>query len=345
MTRTTRTLIRELLEQHEPEITRAFIEAVEDIISRVRITELERLIRNGQIDAALDLLDASPIAFDHVAEAVSAAYIEAGRGTGGLISTGRGAPALRALFRFDVRNLIAEGWLRTMSSRLVREISDSTRDGIRSYLEAGLARGDNPRRTALDLVGRISRTTNRRSGGIVGLTRQQQGWVDTARAQLLSGDVKQLKAYLQRDLRDKRFDPTVMRALQHETTLPRDKVDQIIGRYADRVLKHRGDMISRTETLQALNAGQFESVRQAINTGAVDPEAVSKTWRSSRDLRVRASHQGLHGKRLKIFELFRSVLGSRMQHPGDTSNGAQAADIVQCRCVLEIRIDFARGVQ
>lgn len=345
MARSTRRVIRRLLEKHQPDITRAFLEAVEDIIGRVRIQDVEDLLRAGRIDDVLSLLDASSLAFERVAETVIDAYVDGGRGVAGLVSEGRSAPAIRASFRFDVRNLIAETWISQTSSRLVQDISESVRAGIRGFLSDGLARGDNPRRTALDLVGRISRTSNRRAGGIIGLTQTQQAWVTSARDQLLSNDPQKLKAYLKRDLRDKRFDRTVMKAIRDGQPIPRAKIDDITGRYADRVLKYRGDMIARTETIQSLNAGQFESLRQAIAGGAVDEEAITKTWRSARDGRVRASHKVLHGVKTSFLGVYETILGSRMLFPGDTSQGADAGDIIHCRCILEIFIDFARGIR
>lgn len=61
----------------------------------------------------------------------------------------------RVVFRFGVRNPEAESWLRVQSSALVTRIVDDQREAIRTALTEGLSVGQNPRQTALDVVGRV----------------------------------------------------------------------------------------------------------------------------------------------------------------------------------------------
>ena len=119
----------------------------------------------------------------------------------------------RVLFRFGVRNPEAEQWLREHSAQLVTRIVDDQRLAIRTAMTEGLARGDNPRVSALDIVGRVNRVTGRREGGVIGITAAQERYVASARAEVLSGDPEQLRHYLTRERRDKRFDAIVKRAL------------------------------------------------------------------------------------------------------------------------------------
>ena len=134
---------------------------------------------------------------------------------GGGVAAVEGMPALRdpsghtIVVRWDVRNLAAEEWLRLHSSTLITGIVQDQETAIRTALEAGLARGDNPTRTALDVVGRVNRVTGTREGGIIGLTAHQAGYVDNARRELSSGDPSAMRNYLDRGRRDKLFDRTV----------------------------------------------------------------------------------------------------------------------------------------
>lgn len=213
---------------------------------------------------------------------------------------------------------------------------------MREAIATGLREGRGPYRTALDISGRVNRATGRREGGIVGLTARQAGHVAAARAQLADPD--QLRGYLTRKLRDKRYDPTVRRALREGRGLTRAEIDRISGRYADRMLKHRADMIARTETLTAMSAGRNEGVAQLIEAGKLDPDGVMLVWRATGDRKTRHSHMAMNRQSVPFGGAFTTPEGYRMRFPGDTSLGAPASETIQCRCYLEIKIDRYRGL-
>lgn len=208
-------------------------------------------------------------------------------------------------------------------------------------MEAAQAEGRNPRATALDITGRINRATGRREGGILGLNSAQTDAVIRARQELLSGDPAQLRNYLTRARRDKRFDRLVEKALRDGRPVAKADADRITGRYKDRLLALRGETIARTETLAGLNAGKEEGIRQLIDSGKVKRSQVKKIWRATGDSRTRDSHMALNGAEAGIDEAFTSPLtGARMMFPHDTSLGAPASETIQCRCYYEITIDY-----
>lgn len=201
--------------------------------------------------------------------------------------------------------------------------------------------GRNPRDTALDIVGRINRATGVREGGILGLNSGQTDAVIRARAELLSGDTAQLRNYLTRGRRDKRFDRLVMQAIRDGKPVAKADVDRITARYKDRLLQLRGEMIARTETLASLNAGKEESIRQLVDSGKVQRSQVKKVWRATGDDRTRDSHMALNGVEVGLDQPFISPLtGAQMMHPHDTSRGAPASETIGCRCFYEIKIDY-----
>ena len=201
--------------------------------------------------------------------------------------------------------------------------------------------GRNPRDTALDIVGRINRATGVREGGILGLNSGQTAAVIKARAELLSGDTAQLRNYLTRARRDKRFDRLVMQAIRDGKPVAKADVDRITARYKDRLLQLRGEMIARTETLASLNAGKEESIRQLVDSGKVQRSQVKKVWRATGDDRTRDSHMALNGVEVGLDQPFISPLtGAQMMHPHDTSRGAPASETIGCRCFYEIKIDY-----
>lgn len=199
--------------------------------------------------------------------------------------------------------------------------------------------GDNPRATALQIVGRINRATGRREGGVLGLTSWQARYVTNARTEL--SDPAAMGDYLKRGLRDKRFDRIVMQAMRDGKPLAKADIDRITARYSDRLLKYRGDVIARTEAIASTHAAQREAMQQLIDTGRVSASQVRKVWHSTGDGRTRDSHMMLHGETVRFDQPFISpATGAMMMHPGDVSMGAHGEDVIQCRCWMETRIDY-----
>jgi hypothetical protein len=197
--------------------------------------------------------------------------------------------------------------------------------------------GQSPRRTALDIAGRIDKT-GRRQGGLIGLSSPQMEYIANARAELR--DPEAMANYLTRARRDRRFDKSVQRAMAAGKSLKSDAIDKIVGRYSDRLLALRGEVIARTESLTAFSSAQWEAMQQLVESGQV--EGVEKVWRSAGDARVRHSHSILSGVRKPLGEPFRSPTGAMLQHPGDGSLGAGGADLIACRCWMEPKVDWLR---
>lgn len=221
-------------------------------------------------------------------------------------------------------------------------IVDDQREAIRVVIEDGIAKGRGPRDTALDIVGRVNRATGKREGGIVGLNAPQ------TKAWLRAGDeLDNLDpAYFERKLRDKRFDSMVRKAIEAGKPLSKADRDRVLNRYSDRLLKHRGDMIARTETIASLNAGRQEGIMQLVEAGNIDASAVTKVWDSSgHDGRTRHSHLLMENQRVGLNEPFTTPTGYKLMFPGDSSMGAPASETAQCRCVLRLDLDVYRGLK
>lgn len=341
MAKVTRKQLIQALERLEPPVARAFTEAFLTVRSQVQVQRLAELIAAGDIEGAADLLGIGSAQLAEFSEGLRGVYMAGGRQgmtelpTVTMRIAGR---RVRLQARFDIRNERAEAWLRTQSSRLVREIAADQRNLVRLIVSEGTALGQNPRRTALDLVGRLS-ATGQRQGGVIGLTSQQGQFVANARADLLSGDPARMRAYLGRARRDKRFDRTVLKAIKEGRTLGAADVDKITGRYADKLLQLRGENVARTEALTAFNQAREEAFRQTIDAGGLRPENVRKVWSATGDNRTRESHAALEGAEVGIDEAFTADTGAQLMHPGDTSLGAGAEDVINCRCMAIYRVD------
>lgn len=331
---TNRSPFEQLLDEYEPKLQKAFLDAIADIKSQVVLKALVERLERGDVPGAIALLNIDAEAFGKLDLAFVEAYNAGGMGLAGELKL-RDPDGQRIVFRFGVRNPEAEAWLREHSATLVTRIVEDQRTAIRTALAEGLTQGQNPRTTALDVVGRVSRVTGKREGGIIGLTAPQERFVASARQELMSGD---LRAYLARERRDKRFDGTIRAAIKSGKPLDRGTVDRITGRYADRLLVLRGEMLSRTETMMALGKSRDDAMRQAITSGKVDAAFVTKTWRSAGDSRVRHTHRAMNGDQVGYFDGFQSPSGARLMFPGDPA--APISETSGCRCTVEYKVDY-----
>lgn len=330
--------IAALVEAWAPQIAKAFLEAIALIRDRAQVGQIATMLERGDINGALSAVGLDPAAFRSLDTALAQAFEAGGNATTTKIPASRTAVGHRLDILFNARNPEAEDWLRSHSASLVTEIVEDQRTMLRAALTAGMEKGRNPRDVALDIVGRINRTTRRREGGAIGLTTSQEEWVRNYEAELAAGDPKALT----RTLRDKRFDRTVARAIREGQQIPAEVLAKMVAAYRNRALRYRGEAIGRTEAMAALHKAQDESFRQAIAAGQVDARDVRKVWRSAGDGRVRDTHRMLNGETVGFTQSFASPSGARLRYPGDAR--APAAEIIQCRCWCEYRIDFLANV-
>lgn len=325
--------------QAERALLRTFRETIQSVKDQATISEIVRLLEVGNVDGVIDLLQLDEATFQPIEEEIRSAYR-----TGGLTGAEQVGPIPAnvgtLVMRFNMRSPRAEQWLRELSSRLIVEIFDEQKAMVREVLTDNLARGVNPRQSALDLVGRIDPKDRKRVGGFIGLTSRQSRWASSARQELESLDPN----YLTRERRDKRFDGSFKRAMDGGKPLTKRQIDAAATRYQQSLLKYRGDLISRTESINALRAGQFEAIRQAIEKGEVDSQDVTKGWDSSSDARTRLDHlqmeQTYMANPIPFDQAFIAPDLSRLMFPGDTSLGASGKQVIQCRCKAIYRIDF-----
>lgn len=341
--RRSRQLYAELAEKYGRAVADAFFAAIRDIKAGIEFQRLTTMIELGDLDGALDALHIDPEAFNEVADRIREAHAEAGK------ITAEGMPRRRPdgtalVVRFDGRNPEAEAWLSRHSSDLITRLTEEQRQLVRASLSESMRRGVNPRQAALEVVGRMSRT-GRREGGVLGLSLPQEGFVSKARDQLASSDPADLRAYLTRTKRDKRFDRSVTKAIREGTAVDPAIAAKAITAYERRLLKLRGDTIGRVETMTSMQRAKFEAYRQAVASGKVAENTVTKVWRSAGDFRVRHTHRGLNGDSARLNEPFRSLSGALLRFPMDTAMGAGADEIVNCRCDCEYRIDFLANLR
>lgn len=332
----TRPTYEALLQLLTGETRSAFIASIQAIVDDAILQEVVKAINENNAQKAFELLGFNPAVLRPFIAAVERAYDMSGEWVAGgypqRLQTSNGM----AVFRFDSRNTRSEQWLKAKSSTLISRLTNEARDNVKTVLQTGMERGSNPRNTALDIVGRVNRQTGKREGGIVGLTPHQLNWSISLRR-----DLEQLSEnYFTKELRDKRFDSTVRKAIDSGKPLTAEVIGKLVGRYNSNALKYRGDSIARTESLHALNAAEYESTKQIVDIGAARPKDIEREWDSAGDTRVRPDHKKMDGQKVGLDEPFTTPAGVPMMHPGDTSLGAGANDVISCRCRVKTVVNW-----
>jgi len=345
VTKATDAVFLALQEKYGTKIAQAFLEAINDLRAGADLQRLIKAISDGDIAEAEAALNLDAASLNRLKAAITETFDGGGVQAVSTMPAIKAASGAKVVIRFDIGNPRAEQWLKDNSSSLVRDIMTDQRTSIQEALRAGMQAGDNPRTTALDIVGRVSRATGKREGGIIGLSGPQTNYLEAAKQELASTDPKLLRKYLSKSLRDRRFDRAVLKAIESGDAISVDTQAAAVVNYANKLLKLRGDTIARTESLTALHAATHEAYQQAIDKGVISAQNVRKIWHSAEDARVRFSHAVLDGESIGMNETFTSPLGNRMRYPGDMSLGAGPEDIVNCRCVASYRIDFLANLK
>jgi hypothetical protein len=331
---TARQRLDALAESLEPGLRRTFLGAVDEIRSNAELGLIVERLEAGDIEGALAALHIDRAAFGEFEDELRNVYVEGGRVAVQQFPRLPDPGGNRLVLRFDARNPRAERIIADHSADLITRTTADMRGAARQHLVSGQVAGRNPRATALDLIGRVDRVTGRRVNGILGLTAQQEGYVASARQELLSGDPEALRNYLTRARRDRRFDRQVAAALRDGRPLDQATVSRITGRYSDRLLQLRGETVARTETLAGLNMGSHEAAEQMIEQAGVARQNVRKIWIATRDSRTRDSHASINRDSVGMDERFANGL----LYPHQP--GAPASEVINCRCRLDYRVDF-----
>ncbi len=329
-----------LLEQWEPRLQRAFLDSIYNLRDTAHVDQIVRMLEAGDVNGALRAVGIDPIAFRPFDQSIAQAFEAGGNATASVIPIAVDSAGFRTVFQFAVRNLEAESWLRQYSGQLIRAITDDQLVAVRNFLTAGLAEGANPRTTALDLVGRVSRATGKREGGVIGLTSSQEEWTRNYAAELASDNPL---AALDRELRDKRFDRTVARAAKEGRALTASEIEPMVKSYRNRALQYRAETIARKETITSLHTAQELAVDQAIAAGAIDRTKLIFVWHTAHDSRVRQTHRSMDGQVRKDGVPFTTGSGASLRYPGDPMG--PASEVIGCRCFREPRMDFLAGIR
>lgn len=330
--------IEELMKHWEPAIRNAVLAAIKGWRDSIRLADLVELIKAKDVERVIQAIGLEPARFRPLSLAIERAF-EAGGVDATLGVQGVAGPlGLRVRPIFDVKAPAAQTWLQTHTTDLIRQITDDQRVLIRNILSPfreplgadPMLTGDTPQKLALDLIGRVNRTTGQREGGVLGLTSQQADWAANY-AHELQG-VPSADA-LTRKLRDRRFDAAVKKAIKTEQPIPAATRAAMVAAYRNRALRLRAETIALNEASTALHEAQVQAWDQAIARGAARPDQVRRFWVTAGDDHVRPTHRavpGMNPKGVGLHEPFQTPKGPTLQ-PGWAFDPG-------CRCRVRVKV-------
>lgn len=167
---------------------------------------------------------------------------------------------------------------------------------------------------------------------VISLSPRQALAVRNFRRMLEEGD----SDVLSRALRDRRFDQTVINALAGRSELRPEQIDMMVERYAYKSLQHRAQMIARSESMNAATGGMRDAYVQAIKSGRLLANEVTRHWQLVLDERlcpVCASIPVLNPNGVGVLQPYLSASGPVMA-PGIHPN---------CRCSEKYVTNLSRS--
>ena len=303
------------LDKEERTIREAFVLFLKTVKSDEVLSEINALLAAEDVAGALQIVDTHIIRMSTVLAAV---FIDAGTTEAAVLATGLGTSGIG--IAFDPSDIRTANIMRTNQLEFIREITDGQRSSIRQALVRAFDEGAGPRQTAA-----IFRDA-------IGLTANQEKAVNNYRS-LLEANSRQA---LNRDLRDRRFDRTVERAIREDEPLTTTQIDRMVNRYRERQLQFRAENIARTEGVRATSMARHDALRQVVEEAEIPEENVRRKWNRTGDNRVRDHHDVMQDQLVGLDEKFIDGLGNQLLFPGDPS--APMETTAQCRCIVTVSL-------
>jgi hypothetical protein len=308
-----------LLDDAEPRLRDAFLEAVRQMRDTVSVPEIVALIEAGRTAELLAVTEPA-------AQILAGAYMDVLEISGADTAKFLSEDVLTSRVIFDRAEERVFSVLSQEKNRVIRLFTNEQNRVITEVLQDGFTRGLNPRVQAREI---------RES---LGLTPYQEGIIRNYRAQLTGrADATPSRQVFQRALRDRRFDRTVERAIRDRRPLSAEQIDRMVSRYRERFVAYHAEVVARTEALSAVHQGVELMYQQSSARGDFAGFSLIRTWFTAEDERVRESHRLLHGQERPFGpdQVWQGLHGD-LRYPGDPA--APLAETAQCRCVATTRV-------
>ena len=320
--------IADLTAKMEPAFKRAFIDAAKGIRDRAAVSRLAQIIESEGAEAALDYMRITNADFSSLAGSMSAAYNDAGQVFARSKLTLKGYRG--AVYQWDATRYEIVQAGNSLIGRDITRISADTRNAIANLIREGIGEGIRSRDLARMITGELS-SSGYRVGGVAGLNDPQRKWVMDYRKKLQRLDPD----YTTNTKRDRRFDPTINRAIREGKPLTKAQIDNYVARYAERLRASRAATIARTEMSSIVQLANYQAVLAKAEDAGVEPWRIMKEWiHAGHSINDRVQHVMIGGEVVYGMDTpFVMPDGTRLLFPHDNSLGAGANHICNCRCV------------
>lgn len=287
----------------EPRLARRQLMAYDIIRALFTEGELLEYIARGSVDLfILDVLSDAELdpAFMRLRALIDQAVVQAGETFLGSL------PRIVQPAAFDMLNPRVADAARSLDTRVVQGLKESVRETVLQHTARGLEAGKAPRTIARGV---------RES---LGLSPWHENAVENFERMLRDGD----REALTRELRDRRFDGTLRRALgKRGTGLSEEQIQKMTAAYRRRMIAYSAETTARSAALDAQRLGQRMSWLDAIDQGIADARRIRRTWVDSDDSRVRPEHEDMDGETIGFWDTY----SNGQSIPGDSD--------FNCRCV------------
>jgi len=298
-----------LIVKMEASVRRAFREFIRMVNSEEAAKRIADLIERGDINGAMAIVDSHVERFANVLPLIQQ---QVGIATAAELATT--ASEFVLAINFDPSFPRAATMARGNRLHFIRDFTTEQRQATRLAIANAFEDGAGTFETA-----RAFRAS-------IGLNSQQVAWARSFEQRLRELDSRAL----QMDLRDRRYDRAIRRAIRVQKPLGQEQIQSMVERYRARALQYRSEVIARTEAGRAASQARHESLLQMTEQTGMDPRRVIRVWHSTRDNRVRDWHASMEGQRVGIEEKFIDGNGNHLRFPHDED--APAETTVNCRC-------------
>jgi hypothetical protein len=286
-----------LLEKYAPRLSLALREAWEQGRLSVALDRLEELLKAERVTEAVDLVlkGADPVFVSKSEDALRQVFLASAQW-----AWNKDKPpmpqtrVLRTLF--DQLNPKTIEAMRQNELRMVQQVRQETKAGLKKLMEGALTDGINPRE--------IARRIREEPG--FGLTESQEATVQRYKAYLRKvhekRSLKELGIGMERSLsvdefgrpidginrwrlRDMRYDQMLERAQRNNKPLTETQIEKMATAYRRRFIKLRSENIARTEMTAAGANGSREAWRQMVESGLY-PDGIRRFWFTAAQDRV-----------------------------------------------------------
>jgi hypothetical protein len=332
-----------LAQSQEPRLAKLILQALQEQGAALPITDLILALESGDVSKVVALIkgDKFDASMGKVQDGLMAIVTNAGNYAAADIAK----PGVA--FRFNTLNPKLITWLQTYSLGLIRQIDETTRDGIREHLITGMRAGVNPKQVAVEIKQSIGLTASqmkhvanyRKELETFHTRKSAKGYGLGTKIDRVNGtqvfkpaeDGTPKDGIDQRRLRDFRFDGQLSSAMASGKPLSPQQIEKMVAAYTRKYLAYRARNIARTEAMRATNVGVFDAWRQAVDAQVVPEAMVRKQWIVAKDERlceVCAPIPSMNTKLgVPLKDLFKTPKGPQSLPPIHPS----------CRCTIFVR--------